>query len=235
MDWPEIGAAEPARGRTKWGKRGAFRSRSATMATSVSDGRWESCSFCGDAVPPDAKICPTCGKEQGTPGQRAAEARSRGGRRRALLLRWLRILVVVGIVVAIGYAIISAEISGPTTFADPLTGTWTLTVHAGGWGLIAGNITGEDYITGNFSVETPVAGEVVVAIYNSTEFAAFFAHESAQAAVPPYSNVSSARIVFAAPYTDEFYFVFENPYGATTNLTEKIYVSTTYETNVVLG
>ena len=142
---------------------------------------------------------------------------------------------MVGIIGAIGWAIISAEISGPTTYADPLTGTWTLTVPASGWGLIAGNITGEDYVTGNFSVESPVAASVMVYIYNSTEFAAFYAHESAQAATQPYTNVSSARIVFAAPYTDMFYFVFENPYPASSNLTEKIYVTTTYETNVVLG
>ncbi len=205
------------------------------MATSAPELKWGTCSFCGDAVPPDAKICPTCGKEQGTSAQRLEESRSRPARRRAALLRWLRILVVVGIVGAIGWAIIAAEISGPTTYADPLTGTWTLTVAPGAWGLIAGNITGEDYVTGNFSVESPLAAEVMVYIYNSTEFVAFYAHEDAQPVTQPYSNVTSARIVFAAPYTDEFYFVFENPYPTGTNLTEKIYVSTTYETNIVLG
>jgi predicted nucleic acid-binding Zn ribbon protein len=205
------------------------------MATAPPDQKWGSCSFCGDAVPPDAKICPTCGVDQGTPAERLAEARRRPARRRASLLRWVRILVVVGIVVAIGWAIVSAEISGPTTYADPLTGTWTLTVPAAGWSLLAGNITGEDYVTGNFSVEVPVAADVMVYIYNSTEFAAFDEHESAQPVTAPYTNVSEARIVFAAPYTDEYYFVFENPYPSGTNITEKIYVSTEYETNVVLG
>jgi hypothetical protein len=205
------------------------------MATSGPDSQWGSCTFCGDATPLEAKICPTCGKEQGTPAQRAAEARSRPARRRAALLRWLRTLVVVGIVVAIGWAIISAEISGPTTYSDPLTGTWTFTVPAGGWHILAGNITGEDYIEGNFSVEYPVAAQVLVSIYNSTEFAAFYSHEPAQAAAIPYSNVSSARIVFAAPYTDEYFFVFQNPYAPSSNLTETIYATTTYETNVVLG
>jgi hypothetical protein len=205
------------------------------MATSAPELTWGSCAFCGDAVPPDAKICPTCGLEQGTAAQREVAGRTRPARRRASLLRWLRVLVVIGIISAIGWAIISAEISGPTTFSDPLTGTWTLTVPASGWGLIAGNITGEDYVEGNFTVETPVAANVMVYIYNSTEFAAFYAHESAQAATSPYTNVSSAWIVFSAPYTDTFYFVFENPYPASSNLTEKIYVSTTYETNVVLG
>lgn len=205
------------------------------MSTSGPDSRWASCAFCGDAVPPEARICPTCGKEQGTPAERAAQAGSRSGRQRAFLLRWLRILVVVAIVVTIGWAIISAQISGPTTYADPLTGSWTFAVAPGSWHILAGNITGEDYIEGNFSVVSPVAGEVMVYIYNSTEFAAFYSHEPAQAVAAPYSNVSSARIVFAAPYTDEFYFVFENPYPADSNLTETIYASTTYETNVVLG
>ncbi|HLY77053.1 MAG TPA: hypothetical protein VKT21_04140 [Thermoplasmata archaeon] len=205
------------------------------MATSAPDGKWGTCTFCGDAVPPVAKMCPTCGKDPGTSAQRAAEARRRPIHRRLVLLRWLRGLLVVAIVGTIGWAIISAEISGPTTFPDPLTGSWTFTVQPGGWGILAGNITGEDYITGNFSVESPVAASTVVMIYNSTEFAAFYAHESAQTVVPPYANVSSARIVFAAPYTGEFFFVFENPYAPVSNLTERIYVSTTYETNVVLG
>lgn len=165
----------------------------------------------------------------------AAETRSRPLRRRIALLRWLRVLVVVGIVSAIGWAIVSAELSGPTSFPDPLTGTWTLTVAAGHWSLLAGNITGEDYVTGNFSVVSPVSGEVVVFIYNASEFAAFNAHDAASPVAPPYTNVSTSRIVFAAPYTDEFYFVFENPYPAASGLTEKIYVSTTYETNVVIG
>lgn len=156
-------------------------------------------------------------------------------RRRAALLRWLRVLVVVGIVATIGWAIVSAEISGPTTFPDPLTGAWTFTVLPGHWSLLAGNITGEDYITGNFSVETPIAGDAVVLIFNASEYAAFTQHQGAQTVAPPYQNVSSARIVFAAPYTDEFYFVFENPYPSTSGLTERIFVSTTYETNVVLG
>jgi hypothetical protein len=205
------------------------------MATSTADQMWGSCTFCGDAVPPEARICPTCGKEQGTPAQRAVEGRSRPARRRATALRWLRALVVVAIVSTIGWAIVSAEISGPTAYADPLTGAWTLNVPAGGWSILAGNITGEDYITGNFSVESPVAGEVMVYIYNSSQFAAFYAHQNAQTAAPPYTNVSSARIVFSAPYTDEFYFVFENPYAPASHLAERIYITTTYETNVVLG
>ena len=205
------------------------------MASPPTELRWTSCTFCGDAVPPTAKLCPTCGLPQGTPAERAALAKTRPIRRRTRVLRWLRILVVVAIAGGIGYAIISAEISGPTTFPDPLTGAWTLSVQPGGWGLIAGNITGEDYIVGNFSVETPVAADVVVLIFNSSEFGAFYAHQSAQPAVPAYTNVSSSRLVFAAPYTDEFFFVFENPYPATANITERVYVTTTYETNVVLG
>jgi hypothetical protein len=205
------------------------------MATPQVAGRWDSCAFCGDAVPPDAKICPTCGKEQGTPTERAAVARSRSGHRRAVLLRWLRVLVVVAIVATIGWAILSAEISGPTTYSDPLTGAWTFAVPAGGYHLIAGNITGEDYITGNFTVESPVAAQIMLYIYNSSEFGAFYTHQPAQAAQPPYTNVSHAYIVFAAPYTDEFYFVFENPYPASSGITENLFVTTTYETNVVLG
>jgi hypothetical protein len=206
------------------------------MPTVEPETPWGSCSFCGDAVPPDAKMCPTCGKPwAGTAVERATEARSRPAHRRAVFLRWLRVLVVVAIVGGIGWAIISAELTGPTTFSDPLTGTWTLTVQPQAWEIIAGNITGEDYITGNFSVEAPVAGDVMLVIYNSSQFAAFYQHDPAQPATTPYMNVSAGHIVFAAPYTDEYYFVFENPYPTSSSLTEKVYVSTTYETNVVLG
>jgi hypothetical protein len=205
------------------------------MATAGPAAPWETCTFCGDAVPPDATMCPTCGKEQGPPAQRRAESRTRPIRRRLVLLRWLRALVVVAIVAGIGWAILSAELSGPTTYPDPLTGSRTFTVPPAGWSLLAGNITGEDFVTGNFSVMTPTAAEAVVLIFNASEFQAFASHETIRTVAPPYLNVSSARIVFAAPYTDEFYFVFENPYPATSGITETIFVSTTYETNVVLG
>lgn len=156
-------------------------------------------------------------------------------RRRLLLLRTLRVLVVVAIVVSIGWAIISAEISGPTTFPDPLTGVRTLTVTPGGWSYFAGNITGEDYLTGNFSVMTPPGANVTVWVYNASEFGDFLIHEVAHPAAPPYTNVSAARIVFAAPYTDKFYFVFGNPFPVGSDLTERVFVTTTYETNVVIG
>ncbi|MCI4347171.1 MAG: hypothetical protein L3J97_00950 [Thermoplasmata archaeon] len=204
------------------------------MAVSTPESTWGTCTFCGDAVPPGGKMCPTCGKEQNAPSG-SEMARSRPVRRRLLLLRSLRALVVVAIVVSIGWAIISAELSGPTTFPDPLTGVRTLTVTPGGWAFFAGNITGEDYVTGNFSVVTPPGGNVTVWVYNASEFAAFLSHQTARSAAPPYTHVSAARIVFAAPYTDEFYFVFGNPFPPGSGLTERVFVSTTYQTNVVLG
>ncbi|MCI4351924.1 MAG: hypothetical protein L3K14_00845 [Thermoplasmata archaeon] len=204
------------------------------MPTSPAEAPWGTCTFCGDAVPPDGNSCPTCGKVSTAP-LGLEPARSRPVRRRLLLLQSLRVFVVVAVIASIGWAIISAELSGPTTFPDPLTGVRTLTVTPGGWAFFAGNITGEDYITGNFSVVTPPGGNVTVWVYNASEFAAFFSHQTARPAAPPYTNVSAARIVFAAPYTDEFYFVFGNPFPPGSDLTERVFVSTTYETNVVLG
>jgi hypothetical protein len=203
------------------------------MAAVSPEGTWGTCTFCGDAVPPAGKACPTCGKEPDLPA--AVPARKGRTRQRLLLLRALRILVVVAIVSSIGGAILSAELAGPTIYPDPLTGARTLTVNPGGWAALAGNITGEDYVTGNFTVMTPPGANVTVAVYNASEFATFYAHGNARPAVAPYVNVTGARIVFAAPYTDEFYFVFENLYPSGSGLTLQVYVATTYQTNVVLG
>ena len=42
----------------------------------------------------------------------------------------------------------------------------------------------------------------------------------------------AAEIVYSAPYTDYFAFVFENPYPVASHLNVTVYVATEYESNV---
>ena len=146
----------------------------------------------------------------------------------------VRALLVVLVVTGLTYAILSAVWTGPPSISDPLTGTWSYTIAPAKYGVLAGAITGEDFIEGNFTVLTPPGGQVSLTIYNSTGYSAFRMYHPATPVAPPY-NASHGRIVFAAPYTDTFYFVFSNNYPASTGLVLTLVVTTNYESNVVLG
>lgn len=151
-------------------------------------------------------------------------------------MRWLQVLrvaVVVAVVVGIGYDLGTTLVQGPATFPDPLTTHGTLNVSAGNYAYFSGAITGEDYINGNFSVAYPVGVPIDFYVFNSTSFQQFV---DGQSASPQYSsmNVTSSRIVFAAPYTDTFSFVFFNPYPPSSGINVAVYEATTYQTNVVI-
>ncbi len=190
--------------------------------------------LCGDAVPSGATTCPTCGKELPVPAAEPGTLPARV-RRRLALHRGLRAVVVTAVVVGIVYFVVSAVWSGPPTFVAPLTESRSFMLPAGNFTYLAGSITGEDYITGNFTVVNPPGARVSLLVFSSSEFLAYVAHLPAATAAPPIHNVSASRIVFAAPYTDTFYFVFENPYPAGSGIEEQIYASTHYQTNVIVG
>ena len=124
--------------------------------------------------------------------------------------------------------------SGPQTFPDPLTTSGTVAIGAGNFTSYGGNITGEDYIEGNYSVLLPFATQVTFGVYNQTEFGQLLNQTPTQS-LDSVANLTAGRIVFAAPYTDMFYFVFQNPYPAFSDITIHVYVTMTYESNVVLG
>lgn len=194
---------------------------------------WKTCRVCGDAVPPAAAACPTCGAP-GALGPADLGRLPRRTRWRVVSTRGVRALVVAAVVIGIAYFLLSAVWSGPPAFPDPLTTQASYTVAAGRYTAIVGDITGEDYIVGNYTVQYPPGALIGFTVYNSTEFAAFRAGENASAAwtiVPQ----SSGRIVFAAPYTDTFALVFTNPYPAASGISVTFYATTTYESNVVIG
>jgi hypothetical protein len=192
---------------------------------------FNTCTWCGDAVPPGRRDCPTCGFENS--GQSISHLPLRA-KKRIRRLGWLRALVVVAIVLAIAYAIGGAVFSGPPRVADPLTTQRTFVIPAGGYDYLAGAVTGEDIIVGNFTVLNPPSTQIPFHVYNSTEFRALATQGSA---VPAATHDPSpgSPIVFEAPYTDTFYFVFSNPYPTSSGVSVIVYAATQYQPNVVMG
>ncbi|MFZ0698864.1 MAG: hypothetical protein WAN74_01540 [Thermoplasmata archaeon] len=191
---------------------------------------WGECAFCGNAVPPTSSVCPICGAGEPVRAGTISQA-PRKVRRRLKMLGALRILIVVGVVVLLAYLIIQPVLSGPPVIADPLTTAGTYVIGAGNYTVLAGEVSGEDFITGNFSVLAPVGTAIELTVYNTSEYSQFLAGENPQ-------NQTGLRpqnagpIAFAADYTDTYYFVFSNPYPTTSNITVTVYIATQYQTNV---
>ncbi|MCI4349247.1 MAG: hypothetical protein L3J93_03395 [Thermoplasmata archaeon] len=193
---------------------------------------WGTCTLCGDAMPPTAASCPTCGHP--------APARSLGvqvlpprSRSRLRLVQSLRGLIIVGAAVGLSYLMVSAAFTPPPVAADPLTTRAVWTIAPGGFASLAGSVTGADYIVGNYTVVNPPGAPITLLVFNETDFAAFSLH---RAAVPLYNVTgdSSARLIFSAPYTDTYHFVWVNGFAPTTGLVLSVYVVTNYESNALV-
>ncbi|MCI4335055.1 MAG: hypothetical protein L3K04_05470 [Thermoplasmata archaeon] len=195
-------------------------------------GVWGTCATCGDATPPGAAQCPTCGKADPTRSLQGPTPSPRL-RRRLLLHKLLRVAIVVGIAGGLTVVMVQAALTGPPQVADPLSGDWSYSVAPGRYAVLSGQIVGEDYVIGNYSAVQPPGALTVFSVFNSSEFTLFAAHHSAQP-VQPAINSSGARIVFNAPYTDTFYFVWQNPYPPATGITEALYAHTEYQSNVAV-
>lgn len=192
---------------------------------------WGACALCGEAFPPNATGCPTCGASVAVrPG--AASALPKRRRQWFGMVRSLRVFIVVVIILGLGWATLSAALTGPPTYSDPLTTAGWHSVGAGNYTYLSGPVSGEDYIEGNYSVANPPGAPLTFEVFNSTSFAAFATHGAAQPIVV--QNGSSSRIIFAAPYTDTFYLVFVNSFAPSTGIDLRVYVTTNYESNVVL-
>lgn len=197
-----------------------------------SSAAWGTCAFCGEAFPPRARSCPTCGAAEGIPpGAQSQLPRRR--RQRFELVRVLRVVAVVAVIIGLAWATFSAGISGPPTVADPLTTAGWHDLGPGNYSSVSGPITGEDYIVGNYTVTNPPGAPLSLEVYNSTGFSNFVLHLGSQPIVV--QNGSEGRIIFAAPYTDTFYLVFVNPFAPTTGIDLHVYVVTNYESNVVVA
>jgi len=148
------------------------------------------------------------------------------------MVQALRVVVVVVVILGLAWATLSGAISGPPTYADPLTSSGWQTVGAGNFTYLSGPVTGEDYIQGNYSVENPPGAPLTLEVFNSTDFPDFAAHAPA---IPLLViNGSAEPFAFAAPYTDTYYFVFVNSFAPSTGIDLHVFVSTAYESNVVV-
>jgi len=199
------------------------------VSASPTPSTWGTCSFCGVAVPAGATHCPICGAAHPIP---AGATASRPVRRRVRLTATLRSAIVIAAVVGLAYTLIAAVLAGPPTAPDPLTTSGAYSLAPGNFTVLWGEITGGDYIQGNYSAITPPGMSVDVAIYNSSQWS-WFANGTGTPGVQ-WNNTPTwhGAIVFAAPYTDTFYFVFTNPLPASSGITIELYVSTVYESDV---
>jgi hypothetical protein len=134
-------------------------------------------------------------------------------------------------IIGVCYLVISPVFSGPPVITDPLTTSGSYVMAPRNTTVLAGEVTGEDYIIGNFSVLSPFGTSIGLTIYNTTEYQAYLSgvQGANQSWVSPTSN---GRFNFPAPYTDTFYFVFYNPYPVGSGLTLTAYIATTYTPNV---
>lgn len=197
---------------------------------STPDPTWGVCRFCGVAVMAGASRCGICGAADPLPAAEVARA-PRPVRRWVRLTHGLRVMAVVVVVVGLAYALISAELSGPPKVPDPLTTSGVYTISAGRYYLLTGEVTGGDFVVGNYSTLVPGGSSLEVAVYNSTEGSVFVNGTPAVAAWSLPAE-PGGRIIFSAPYTDTYYFVFENPYPSSSQLNVTAFIETEYESNV---
>ncbi len=201
------------------------------MGSGPSEGVWGACATCGAATAPNAVRCPLCGAE----GPIAASEIGRVSpkvRRRLRATRLVRALAVVGVVVALAFALIPAALSGPPNVADPMNTAGAVTVGPGNsTAVVSGEITGGDYVLGNYSSVSPYGASVVVSVYNASGWQALLTH---RASAPVWSLPAqpSGRIIFSATVSDTYTFVLSNPYPASAGVSVTVYVATEYQSNV---
>lgn len=194
---------------------------------------WPTCQVCGRAVPQPEGVCPSCGQQKTVETSKIPQLPERS-RRRLRLATTVRVIIVVVVIGGLAFDTISSVYSGPPTYPDPLTTQGTYTLGPGNYTVLSGAITGEDYIDGNYTVVSPAGTSLSFAVYNATEYAAWVHGESAQ---PQWTTngTSASAIVFDAPYTDTFFLVFQNPYEPGSGIVQTVYISTAYQSNVLIG
>jgi len=188
------------------------------------------CQFCGVAVAPNARFCGICGAADPIPA-RQLSGTPKPIRRRMQMTGVLRTIIVVTVVLGLAYSTISVVLSGPPVVADPLTTSGSYLIGPGNFTVITGEITGGDYVIGNYTTVDPVGTNLEIAVYNSTLWIQFAeGHDP----VPLWTNTPgpSGQIVYSAPYTDSFFFVFTNPYPPTSDLNVTAFIVTEYQSNV---
>jgi hypothetical protein len=140
-------------------------------------------------------------------------------------------VLILGLVIGLTVTLSLAVQEGPPVAADPLTGTWVYDLTPGNYSVFAGNITGGDYITGNFTIVTPPGAVVYFVVYNSSSYGQFRAGEPATPAQAPI-NETSGLILFSPIVTDDYFFVWIDQYPISSHITMTLYAETQYMSNV---
>lgn len=192
---------------------------------------WLTCGTCGDAMPPTAAKCPTCGAE--VPASTRAGAPTPKLRRRFQIHSTLRATVIVVGAIALTITLALAVYQGPPPTANPLTGVWVDQVSPGNYTSINGFIDGGDYITGNYTVVTPPGALLEFVVYNSTNFDRFLRGQPAPAAQSSV-NATSSLIIFSPEVTGTYFFVWVDLYSPASHISVTVYAKTTYMTDVVM-
>jgi len=200
------------------------------MSASLSGSVWGSCRYCGTAVAPGAEVCGLCGADRPVPAA-ALPTAPVAVRRRISFFNVLRTVVMVGVAIALAWVLIDAVLTGPPAVTDPLTTSGTYTIGPGSVPILSGNVTGGDYVVGNFTSVQPFEANVTISAYN---LSAWTDRVENGTGTPVWSTPSegSGRIVFTAAYTDTYTFVVTNPYPASSHISVQVYVATEYESNV---
>lgn len=192
---------------------------------------WGACRFCGVANPPNATKCEICGAEHPVAASELATAPP-AVRRRIKLTGWLRAFIVVVVVVGLTYTLVGVVLSGPPNVPDPLTTAAMYAIGPGNVTVISGEITGGDFVIGNWTAVSPPGSNITIVVYNQTQWSSYLG--GTLPGTPQWSNagVTTGRIIFSAPVTDNYYFVVGNPYPVASHLTVDVYVTTEYQSNV---
>jgi hypothetical protein len=200
-------------------------------ASPPDSGTWGYCRFCGVAVAPGAIKCGICGAADPIAAS-ALPTESRRIRRRVKLTGAFRTVIVLAVVIGLAYALISAVVQGPPVVADPLTTAASYFLGPGNYTVISGNITGGDYVIGNWTSVNPPGIQIGIAVYNSSQWGWFTGGSGSQGNQWNSTPGASGRIIFSAPYTDMYYFVVTNLMPTSSHINVSVYVTTEYESNV---
>jgi hypothetical protein len=200
------------------------------MVPASSEGVWGSCRYCGTAVAPGASACALCGADGPVPAASLASAPA-PVRRRIAFTNGFRAVLVIGVAVALGFTLIDEALTGPPNVADPLTTAGSYRIPPGSVAFLSGNVTGGDYVVGNFTSDQPYGASVSISAYNLSGWTDRVLYGTG---VPVWSTPTegSGRIVFTSAYTDTYTFVLTNPYPPSSHLNITVYVATEYESNV---
>jgi hypothetical protein len=131
-------------------------------------------------------------------------------RRRNFYVQATRAVLIVGMVLVVTAIIYPELVTTDVPATDPLTNTWTLVIRPDNSSAVSGLVDGDDAISGNFTVLSPVGAQVAFDVLPSGS-GTWQQDMGQNVYVPAIPPGSTAKVFFSADYTDWYFFVFSNP------------------------